>query len=113
MYSGHALDVKGVCHIEVQHKSTKWQMDFYIVHTKSPAILGLDACTQLGLVKLVLSVHTNRPTYFTTEFKHVFSWLGKFEGEHHIHIDPSYPPVVHPPRRIPHAIKDRVNTELD
>ena len=86
-------------------------MDFYYEHTKSP--LGLDTCTQLRLVKLVLSVKNNQPTDFTTEVKDVFSGLGKFEGEHHIHIDPSYPPVVHPPRRIPHAIKERVKAELD
>ena len=88
-------------------------MDFYIVHTKSPAILGLDACTQLGLVKLVLSVESNIQREFTTEFKDVFSGLGKFEGEHHIHVDPNYPPVVHPPRRLPHAIKERVRVKTN
>ena len=43
----------------------------------------------------------------------MFEGLGLFEGEHHICINKDYPPVIHPPRRVPHALKDKLKKELD
>ena len=42
-----------------------------------------------------------------------FEGIGKFEGEYHIVVDPSVPPVVHSPRRCPLAIKPDIKEELD
>ena len=112
-YSGDTLEVKGVCTMSIQYKAASQREEFYIVNTKSPPVLGLEACTKLGVIKLVLSVKNEGPTNFFTEFKDVFQGLGKFEGQHHIHVDRNYPPVVHPPRRLPHALKKRVKAELD
>ena len=112
-YSGDALEVKGVCTMNTQYKGGSYKAEFFIVNTKSPPVLGLEACTKLGVIKLVLSVQNDGPTNFFTEFKDVFQGLGKFEGQHHIHVDRNYPPVVHPPRRLPHALKRRVKAELD
>ena len=76
-------------------------------------MLGLKACTDMGLIKVILSVDKDKPTNFLKEFEDVFSGLGLFEGEYHIHVDPNYQPVVHPPRQIPVAIKNKVKSELD
>ena len=83
---------------------------FDIVNTAAPPILGLRACLDLNLVKLVMSVE---PTSIPEEFTDVFKGIGKFPGECSLHVDPSAVPVVYPPRRIPFTLRDRLKQELD
>ena len=47
-----------------------------------------------------------------SEYKDVFEGIGKFPGECSIHIDPAVPPVVHPPRKVPFALHDKLSEEL-
>ncbi|KAK3747897.1 hypothetical protein QZH41_001363 [Actinostola sp. cb2023] len=44
------------------------------------------------------------------EYADVFKGLGYLEGHYHIKIDSSVLPVVHPPRKVPFAIKDRLKS---
>ena len=39
--------------------------------------------------------------------------LGKLEPEHHIRLQEDMPPVVHPPRKIPAGLRDKLKDELD
>ena len=41
------------------------------------------------------------------EYKDVFGGLGDLLGEYHILTDDTVPPVVHPPRRVPVALRDQ------
>ena len=43
----------------------------------------------------------------------VFGEIGCLHGEHHIQIEENATPVVHPPRRVPYALMDKLKTELD
>ncbi|KAK3748356.1 hypothetical protein QZH41_008191, partial [Actinostola sp. cb2023] len=36
-----------------------------------------------------------------------------FSGEYHITLDPTVPPVVHPPRRVPEALREPLRKELE
>lgn len=47
------------------------------------------------------------------QFPDCFDGIGKFQGKYHITTDPSVPPVIHPPRRIPISLKDDIKKELD
>ena len=47
------------------------------------------------------------------EFPKVFQGLGCLPGKYHISVDPSAPPVVGPPRRVPHSKRDPLKKELD
>ena len=47
------------------------------------------------------------------EFPQAFKGLGSIPGECSIHLKPDAVPVVHPPRRIPVALKDKCKAELD
>ena len=47
------------------------------------------------------------------EYKDVFGGLGDLPGEYHIVTDDTVPPVVHPPRRVPVALRDQIKEKLD
>lgn len=65
----------------------------------------------------------SQPSSFTTtpltretileRYADLFSGIGVLEGEVHLEIDPTVPPVQLPLRRLPIPIKDRVQAELD
>ncbi|KAL9977436.1 hypothetical protein ACROYT_G014839 [Oculina patagonica] len=47
------------------------------------------------------------------QYPECFNDIGEFQGEYHITLDPSVPPVVHPPRRVPISLRDNLKSELD
>ena len=47
------------------------------------------------------------------EYSELFSGVGLLEGDVHLEVDPSVPPVQMPPRKLPVAIRDSVKAELD
>ena len=47
------------------------------------------------------------------QFKDCFEGVGGFQGEYRITVDPAVPPVVHPPRRVPEALREPLKKELD
>ena len=124
-YSGQRLPVTGDITKECQYKECSYTGVFHIVDTP-PAlqpILGLPACLQLKVIQLVLSVDSDSTlsqhdslltkNTVTEEYKHLFSGLGDLEGEITIHLKDNATPVVHPPRGVPHAIKQRLKEELN
>ena len=48
----------------------------------------------------------------TEEYADSFKGLGCLPGEFKIKLDPSVPPVVHGPRKVPVELRDRVRVEL-
>ena len=46
------------------------------------------------------------------EYSDVFEGLGTFRGVHKIHLKPDAVPVIHAPRRIPAALRDKLEKEL-
>ena len=82
-YSGNPLKVEGKVSLQGQYKETTKTLDLYVVQTSAPPVLGLKACTDMGLIKVILSVDKDKPTNFMEEFKDVFSGLGMF-------VDPNY-----------------------
>lgn len=67
-----------------------------------PAILGKSACMDLQPVQRI----------YNAVFDDVFNGLGCKPGVHHIQIDPSVAPVIHPPRKVQIALKEKIKSEL-
>lgn len=55
-YGSEFLKVKGTCHLKCKYKNTSIVLEFYIVDTKAPPILGMRASLDLNLIKLILTV---------------------------------------------------------
>ena len=111
-YGGEQLAVRGKHNMTCQYKSIQSMLTFHIVDTHAPPVLGLKACLDFGLIKLILSVSTTQEVSVMEEFADVFKGIGLFPGECTIHIDPNAVPVIHPPRRVPIALRDRLQDEL-
>ena len=47
------------------------------------------------------------------QYGNCFEGVGCSQGEFHITVEAAVPPVVHPPRRIPEALKEPLRKELD
>ncbi|XP_033759886.1 uncharacterized protein K02A2.6-like [Pecten maximus] len=101
--------------------------EFYVADKASVPILGLQSCLDLELIELVYSVDRDIPPDMSigytettldksnvfTNYKDVFEGIGLFPGECTIHIDPNAQPVVHPLRKVPVALRDKLKCELD
>ena len=119
-FSGKRLQVQGQVTVYCEYKDRGQLLDFHIVDTPASPVLGLEACPSLHLIKLVLSLSDNQkvsgetsPDAFKKEYADVFQGLGCFPGEHKFKLDKNISPVVHPPCRVPHALKGRLKQELD
>jgi hypothetical protein len=120
-YTGQSLKMLGRIQLQCEYKGKKATHAFYIVDTAAPPIASLQLCLDLHLIKLVYTVD-NKPQYSKTPYmtresvlqndKDLFEGQGTFEAESVIRIDEKATPVVHPPRRFPSAIHDRLKQEL-
>ncbi|CAB4040490.1 Hypothetical predicted protein, partial [Paramuricea clavata] len=100
------------------------------VNTVGPTILGLPTCTDLNLITLNYSITTQSKELqplcpkppsarnaaakenLIKRYGDCFERIGCFQGEFHITLDPSIPPVVHP-RRVPEALREPLKKKLD
>ncbi|RXN08425.1 retrotransposon-like family member retr-1 [Labeo rohita] len=111
-YSGHTMETKGKVWLKCGYKDTEFDLEFQIVEEDSPAILGREACSKLGLIKRVYKVENKNQTDILSEYQDVFTGLGCVPGLHHIQLNPDVAPVIHAPRKVPIALKEKVRMEL-
>ena len=116
-YSGHRLNTVGKATLLVSTKDKYIPMEFEIVKDKSMPILGLKACLDLNLISRLYSLNLNIKTATTEEildnYSDVFEGLGCLPTDYKIRLDKNAKPVVNPPRKIPHALKNKVKNELN
>ena len=108
----------------------KYSVEFVVVKGKCKPLLGLRASEQMNLISVIneniLTVQTQASLQDTAiasytltkecilkEFADVFDGDGKLEGDLHLEIDPTVPPVQLPTRKVPIAIKEKLREELD
>ena len=117
MWNGSRMQPYGECVLKlISHKNkTKYRVKFIVVDKDVTPLLGLNACTQMGLItvnqdkfKRVNSVSVICPT---TTYKSVFEdKLGQLPG---FKVDPSVPPVISPVRKIAVHMKPKLKEALD
>lgn len=113
-YTGQPLKNVGCVKLHVTYKNSSYHGYFCIVDTVSQPIIGLQASLELKLIELILSVDQvamDRESVLS-EYNQLFSGLGTLDGEVNIHLKADATPVVHPPRRVPHSLRDKLQEEL-
>ena len=131
-YNDSTIHTLGCIDLACQYKDRSLNVMFHVVDTNSSPILGMKACMELNLIQLVYSCDVATETTPSTpqvskqqapqpldkqqilgEYRDVFEGIGLFPGECTIRTDPDVPPVVHPPRRVPLALQDKLKAELE
>ena len=137
-YGGSQIKHHGIVTIPCTYGKESTLAPFYVTDIPGPAIIGLPTSTALNLLQFNCAIQTQhphtsnhgcikdknlQPAKETTlikdkqdlikQYPECFNGIGKFQGEYHITVDPSVPPVIHPPRRVPVSLKDDIKSELD
>ena len=131
-YGGTKIPQLGKTIIAGKHKGKEIQCSFYIRKSEGPAILGLSTCQKLNIVSINHEVKTdsyridrNMPIKDRPPIKNKDELIAMYpecfddtvgcieEYEYHITVDPSVKPVVHPPRRVPLELKERLREQLN
>ena len=116
--TGERKQVAGKINLPVWNKDRKKTLTFNVVNGDYQPILSLNTSITLGIVTLadcdVLSL-TISPESNTIleEYKDVFEGLGELPGEYKIITDERIKPKVHPPRRVPVAVRPQIKEKLD
>ncbi|CAB4029631.1 Hypothetical predicted protein, partial [Paramuricea clavata] len=117
-YTGERRNITGKVTLPVWHAGKKQLIKFTIIDGDYRPILSLDTSVALGIVNLrhcdILSLGIQPPKDPASEYKDVFDGsLGKIPDTYKIVIDSTVQPVVHPPRRVPVALRPRIKSELN
>ena len=95
-YSGNSIPVKGTCVLTMNRKQQVFKLHFVVVSELRTPIIGVSACSKLGLVKIVYMVdkdqysNSQEPKQkevstvpnLTESYKDVFEGLECLPGEH-------------------------------
>ncbi|PIK40121.1 hypothetical protein BSL78_23022 [Apostichopus japonicus] len=111
------IEIEASCQAMTSYVKGKTQsLEFLIVNLKAQCILGLRSSVELGLIQRVETVnadshHTGED--ISQEFSDVMQGIGCIKQEHHIELNEDGHPCVHPPRKIPLAMRKKLKAELD
>ena len=111
-FGGHKIKPKGKTQIVCEYKKRLTVVEFEVVE-KGQNILGLKSSVDMKLVKRIDTI-TNSTDTIIAQYEDVFKGLGCItKARHSIRTDPNYRPVIHPPRRVPAALREKVRHELE
>ena len=128
-YGGTKIEQHGKCAITCEFNGRRAEAIFFITEAEGPPIIGLLTSLELNLVTLNCSLqknlagntHSAHEKNVPIKDKHdlvkqypgCFDGTGKFQGQYHITVDSSIPPVVHALRRVPLSLPEDIKRELD
>ena len=88
-------------------------MPFIVIDSNSPSIIGLNTSEELNLLKRLSNVNVNSDIDFYTKYADCFGNIGLLKHEYKIQLKSDAEPVIHAPRRVPIALKDKLRHVLD
>ena len=100
----------GKCELPCWVRAERYQVCFQVFDWNYMPLLGRSSCKNMGLIQGINAIESGS---ILDEFPEVFQGLGCLPGKYHISVDSSVPPVVRPPRGVPHSKRDPLKKELD
>ncbi|CAG2198015.1 unnamed protein product [Mytilus edulis] len=133
MYNKTTIKPLGICQLKLINpkNDAKFKAEFIVVKDKTlTPLLGNKTVQAMNLmtihyenIKSVQQGAPMSPDAYTCkpidkadvlkEYEDVFEGTGFLEGKYHLELNEHAQPVVHPPRKVPVAIKDQLQTELN
>ena len=113
-YGEFKVKPEGKLNLSCKVQGKEKTLPYFVIAVESPPILGLSACQKLNLVRRVetLAQYPLTKSEIIKEFSDVFSGLGRMEGGYHIELDDKVEPVIHPPRRVPYSLLEKLKLKL-
>ena len=125
---GLTFPIEGYIDVHVQRRDKMYKLTFMVLDGEFSNLLGYHACISTGAV----SIHDNdllnqclpeikscslESSVLTSDivlndYGEVFEGIGKLPGQYKLRVDETIPPVIHPPRRIPCALKGKLESEI-
>ncbi|UYV78642.1 K02A2.6-like, partial [Cordylochernes scorpioides] len=111
------LPCYGYFNAVISWKENSVSEEIYVIDKKVESLLGGKASFELGIIKRVNHVNESMSTNIETlvqEHEHIFHGLGTIKGySHKVTLKDNYRPIAQRCRRIPYAMVEAVNQELD
>lgn len=111
-YSNHKIGPLGSVKLSVKHKDMNIAVNFEIVDLIQENILSGDTAVQLNLLKRVDLIHSDTGHELTRDFPELIQTTGTLPGKYTIKIEESAQCVIHPPKKLPAAIKPKAIAQL-
>lgn len=112
-YNGEIIPHIGKCNLLLRDGDKTYELEFVIVKGKKSSLLGLKASILLGLVSGVHKVDKEGIVHnVEDEYNDVFQGIGKLGVVHKIKLEDNYKPVIHAPRKVPLALREKVKADL-
>ena len=116
-YGGAVVKTVGTARLPVVANNRECEMTFYVVAGKYTPIIGLVDSVKLNLLKINDNmVHVVSPEIAPEleENPDLFDeeTVGELPVKYKMTLDPSVPPVIRPPRRVPKPMEGKVKEEL-
>ena len=115
-YNGQPIPTRGMCRLKVRVKGKEHHLMFVIVPDGHDSLLGDEACERLGLVRRMYSIRRNAQNNVETivdQYTDVFRGFGVLPYTYKIQLKDDAQPVIHAPRRVPAALREKLKQELD
>ena len=116
--NGEEHPIEGKATLFASRKGRKHQIEVNVVKGVGyEPILSKQMMLDMNLIQILDSDHLGVVKIdsdpLLDEYADVFEGLGKLAGQYKITVDETIKPVVHPPRRLPVAITERVQRKLE
>ena len=121
-YNGQTIPTAGTCRAKMEHHGRSTMVQFVVTPGEFQPILGVDTCEKLDLVRQIHVINTDVIEEKTTkastcrvvdEFPDVFKGLGCLPIQYKIQLKDNSVPVIHPVRKVPINLKERLRKELN
>ena len=131
MYNGSTMSPVGKFTLRCTKGEMTKDVDLFIVDDDVRPLLGAETCQELNFIKVMVNEIANSHIMNSVndkfqlkygalteerilkEYSDVFEDIGCMEGLCHLEADETVRPVVHPPRKVPVALRDHLKEELD
>ncbi|XP_061170331.1 uncharacterized protein K02A2.6-like [Saccostrea echinata] len=124
MYNKSTIRPLGKTHLQVTNprNGTSYDTEFVVIKEDCMPLLGNKSLQHMELLNWrkenILSVRQLLPSPLSkkqllAEYPDVFEGVGRLAGKYHLVLDENIQPVVHPPRKVPIALKPLLKAELD
>ncbi|CAB3983765.1 retrotransposon-like family member retr-1 [Paramuricea clavata] len=112
----HEIKAVGKATIAVECKDKYYLLDVQVVNSDVIPVLRLPSSNELNLIQRVHNIESSNDQSteeILEKYEYLFEGIGTPPGEYEIKIEEPVSPTIHPPRRIPHMLKDKVKDELN